>query len=62
MKTILEEALNHVVEIRTQSGQHDFRDDGQLVAFDDQWLKVVKSNGEVIFFAIAQVRLVKIVD
>lgn len=59
MNDILQPLLNQSVEVRSQSGNHDYRDDGVLVAYDDRWIQIQTTGGETIFFPIANVRLLK---
>ncbi len=59
MKDLLEELLGRTVEVRSQSDGANSRDDGKLVAYDERWIKIQKSYGEVLFFPIANVRLLK---
>ena len=56
---VLQELVGEYVEVRSQAGNADYRDDGILEAYDDRWIKLRKSNSECIYFPIANVRLVK---
>ena len=56
---ILHELLGKEVEVRSQAGNADYRDNGTLVSYDARWLKLEKTHGETIYFPIANVRLLK---
>lgn len=56
---ILKPLLGHTVEVRSRGGEQGFRDDGVLVAYDDRWVQLQKNNGEVLFFPISNIRLLK---
>ncbi len=60
MNDMLEELLGKTVEVR--SGNTDCHDDGQLLAYDERWIKLAKETGEVIYFPIANIRLIKPLD
>lgn len=57
-KGVLEDLLGAEVEVRSLRGQGECVDTGVLEAFDAQWIKVRKDD-EVLFFPIANVRLLK---
>ena len=61
MKVLIEELIGKTVEIRSQAGQADYRDDGVLEACDERWLRLRKGY-ELIYFPINNVRLVKPLD
>lgn len=56
---LLKEIVGRRVEVRSQAGNADFRDDGKLVSYDARWICIETSYGERIYFPIANVRLLK---
>ena len=58
MKDILEGILGQHVEVRSQSVTAACRDNGVLEEYDERWIKIRKDL-EVIYFPIANVRLLK---
>ena len=59
MTDVLQALIGQWVEVRSQSGNHDYRDDGTLQAYDDRWIVLQNSAGEQIYFPITNVRLLK---
>jgi hypothetical protein len=59
MNSIIEELLGYNVQVRSQWGQSEGRDEGVLEACDGRWIRLRKDNGETLYFPIANVRLVK---
>ena len=59
MNDILRDVVGKKVEVRSESGAGDFRDEGTLVAYDERWIQLQKTNGEYLFFAIVNIRLLK---
>jgi hypothetical protein len=59
MNEILKEVLGREVEVRSQAGDRDFRDDGKLVAYDERWIKIEVGANSFLYFPIANVRLLK---
>ena len=57
-KDVLEALLGQWIEVRSQAPNTDYRDDGVLEAYDARWLVLRKDSG-LIYFPIANVRLVK---
>lgn len=62
MSDLLKEHLGTSVEVRTQLGNYDYSDQGVLLAFDDRWVQLQKETGEIIFFPIANIRLLKLLE
>ena len=60
MNTLIQELLERRVEVR--SGSTEGRDSGTLEACDERWIKLRKDSGELLYFPIANVRLVKPLD
>ncbi|RYX86213.1 hypothetical protein EON83_03045 [bacterium] len=59
MNDILKDLVGKHVEVRSRAGDGGFRDEGRLVDYDERWIKLDKGAGEVLYFPIANVRLVK---
>lgn len=57
--TLIYELLERRVEVRSQAGNAEGTDRGTLEACDAQWLRLRKENGELLYFPIVNVRLVK---
>lgn len=55
----MSDVLNQRVEVRSISGGAAYQDVGNLVACDERWIQVQTSLGAMLFFPIANVRLVK---
>ena len=55
---LMRELVGQQVEVRSQSGSQEFRDDGVLEGCDGRWLKLSTSGGDL-YFPVAKVRLVK---
>jgi hypothetical protein len=60
MNQALEELIGNEVEIRSNSGDDDCCDYGVLEAFDYPWVKVRKSEREILCFPVHNIRLVKV--
>lgn len=60
MSDLLQELLGKSVEVR--SGDADYDDEGQLLAYDEHWIKLAKVSGQVMYFPIANIRLIKPLD
>ena len=56
---LLQDLVGRRVEVRSQAGNHDYRDDGKLVAYDARWICIEVAYGDRIYFPIANVRLLK---
>ena len=56
---VLNELMGKSVEVRSLRGQGECVDSGVLEAYDEQWIKLRKDGGEVLYFSIANVRLLK---
>ncbi len=59
---VLSELLGQEVEVRSLRGQSECVDSGVLEAYDERWLKVRQSPEQVLYFPIANVRLLKPLD
>ncbi len=60
MTDVLHEVLGQFVQVRSQYGQGEGRDEGVLEAYDERWIKLRK-DAETLYFPIANVRIVKLV-
>lgn len=60
MNDILKEAVGKTIEVR--SGDGSYRDDGKLLDLDERWVKIAKDSGEVLYFSIFNVRLIKPIE
>lgn len=59
MSTKIQELVGQTVDVWTVQGQHETRDSGVLRGVDERWL-VLEKDGEMLFFGVARVRLVKL--
>lgn len=59
MNSTLNEMIGRKVSIYSVQGGGERQDVGTLEAFDGTFLKVRKSDNEVLFFSVYQIRLVK---
>lgn len=57
---VMSEVLGKYVEVRSQYGSSEGRDEGVLEAYDERWIKLRKANGDTLYFPIANVRIVKL--
>ncbi len=60
-ESVVSELLGQQVEVRSLRGQSECVDAGVLEATDERWIKLRKDD-EVLYFPIANVRLVKPVE
>lgn len=56
---VLSELLGRDVEVRSLRGQSECVDSGVLEAFDERWIKLRTDSDELLYFPIANVRLLK---
>lgn len=59
MNDLLKELVGKTVEVRSRSGDAGFRDEGILTDYDERWIKLDKGYEGVLYFPIANIRLVK---
>ncbi len=50
------------VTVHSNIGDNDKQDVGFLEAFDPQWIRIRKQDGETLFFSLANIRMVKPFD
>ena len=62
MNDLLKELIGRTVEVRSRSGDTGYRDEGKLVDCDERWIKLDKGYDGVLYFPIANIRLVKPLD
>ena len=60
MNEALGELIGNEVEVRSNSGDDDCCDHGVLEAFDYPWIRIRKSDKEVLCFPCHNIRLVKV--
>jgi hypothetical protein len=59
MNSILQEQVGKKVSVYSNQPGAERQDVGILEGYDDHFVKVRKSESEVIYFGIAQIRLIK---
>ncbi|BCM91652.1 hypothetical protein IAD21_03527 [Abditibacteriota bacterium] len=62
MNDLLKELIGRLVEVHSRGGKSSFRDEGRLTAYDEHWIKLDNGEGEVLYFSVANIRLVKPLD
>jgi hypothetical protein len=60
MNEALGELIGNEVEVRSNSGDDDCCDHGILESFDYPWIRVRKSDRELLCFPVHNIRLVKV--
>ncbi len=58
MSDLLRELIGRQINVYSVQGQSEIRDSGELVSYDDTWL-CLRKDGELLYFSIHRVRLVK---
>jgi hypothetical protein len=56
---LLHELVGHRISMWSQGGDRTPRDDGRLVGYDERWVKIENAAGELLYFPIANIRLIK---
>ena len=59
MNNVLQEQMGKKVSVYSNQPGSERQDVGILEAYDDTWLKVRKSETEIIYFCVHQIRQIK---